>query len=173
MFAKKVKYFSIAVLPLLAIIAFSSCKSEVGYTSIHIEDSIRHYYPILRGQELKIALKIDNTGDHPLVIRDIQTSCGCVTTDFTGRTIVPPGRYMYVTIVYDSNKNSGYAKHTVRFWGNMEPDGFAIMRFDVNIVPDANYHYDYEQLFDMNREKLKDLIDGVGTETGLGYYTDF
>lgn len=173
MFSKRAKYSLIVVLQLVAVFVFSSCKSDVGYTTIHIEDSIRHYYPILQGQELKIALKIDNTGEHPLVVRDIQTSCGCVTTDFTGRTIIPPGRHMFVTIVYDSNKNSGWVEHTVRFWGNMEPDGRAIMKFDVNIVPDANNHYDYEQLFDMNRAKLKDLVDGIGTETGLGYYTDF
>ena len=166
-------YKYILILAALAPILFTACKSNVDMTTIEIRDSVRHYYPILQGQELKISVRIDNTGTNPLIMRDIQTSCGCVTTDFNGKTIIPPGRHMFVNIVYDSNKNTGWAEHTVRFRGNIEPNGMAIMKFDVNIVPDANYHHDYEELFDQNRAKLKDWVDGTGTETGLGYYTDF
>ena len=166
-------YISLIVGAALLSLFTTSCKSEVGYTTVQIRDSIRHYYPILQGQQLRIALRVENTGAVPLIVNEVQPSCGCITTDFTGKTIIPPGKFMYVIVVYDSNKNKGNVNHSVRFWGNIAPDGMAIMKFDVNIVPEGNNHWDYEELFEKNRPKVKDFVDGIGSETGLGYYTDF
>lgn len=161
---------------LFAILALSlsSCHGKLGLTTVELADPIRHYYPILQGQELTIIAKLTNTGEEPLVVTDIQPSCGCITTDFKGDTMIPPGQYLYVTIKYDSNKNVGLVEHAVRFWGNISPDGMAQMRFDVNVVPDANYHHDYEELYDKDQfgGTLKDLVTGTGRDTGLGYYTD-
>ena len=156
------------------ILALCSCSRRLGLTSVELADPVRHYYPILRGQELIVIAKLTNTGDTPLVVTDVQPSCGCITTDFKGDTMIPPGQSMYVTMKYDSKKNVGLVEHSVRFWGNIEPDGMAQMRFDVNVVPDANYHHDYEELYDKEQfgGTLKDLVNGTGRDTGLGYYTD-
>ena len=80
---------------------------------------------------------------------------------------------MYVTLKYDSRKNVGKAEHSIRFWGNISPGGMAEMRFDVNVVPDASYHHDYEEMFDKEESmsRIKHFVDGAG-ETGLGYYVD-
>ena len=50
----------------------------------------------------------------------------------------------------------------------------AQLRFDVNVVPDASYHHDYEELYEnsLSASELRDLVTGTGSETGLGYYTD-
>ena len=81
---------------------------------------------------------------------------------------------MYVSLKYDSRKNVGKVEHAIRFWGNIEPSGMAEMRFDVNVVPDANYHHDYEEIYDKteNLQSLKDMVDGFISQTGLGYYVD-
>lgn len=156
------------------VLACCSCSSKLGMTSVTLSDPVRHYYPILQGQELMVIAKLTNTGDEPLVVTDVQPSCGCITTDFKDETMIPPGQCMYVTLKYDSKKNVGLVEHTVRFWGNIEPDGMAQMRFDVNVVPDADYHHDYEELYDKDQigGVLKDLVTGTGRDTGLGYYTD-
>lgn len=119
-------------------------------------------------------VRITNTGKVPLVIRDIQPSCGCIILESDHEIVVPPSRFMFVTMKYDSRKNVGKAEHAIRFWGNILPDGMAEMRFDVNVVPDANYHHDYEELYDKetSAQRLKDFVDGTGSETGLGYYVD-
>lgn len=152
----------------------TGCRQRVEYTTVEIKDPVRHYYPILRGQELLIIAKLTNTGNIPLVIEDVQPSCGCIVTDFKGRTMVPPGKFMFVSIRYDSKKNVGQVDHAVRFWGNIQPDGMAQLRFDVNVVPDASYHHDYEELYEnsLSASELRDLVTGTGSETGLGYYTD-
>lgn len=164
-----------AILLLLALLFLCACTSKVAYTTVQIRDPVRHYYPILRGQELTIVLRIDNTGKVPLVIKDIQPSCGCINLEGKSETVVPPERFMYVMLSYDSRKNVGKVEHAVRIWGNIYPGGMAEMRFDVNVVPDANYHHDYEELHDNDKSRLptlRDLVDGLGSETGLGYYVD-
>lgn len=119
-------------------------------------------------------VRVSNTGKVPLVVKDVQPSCGCIMLENDREIVVPPDRVMYVTLKYDSRKNVGKVEHSVRFWGNIAPSGMAEMRFDVNVVPDASYHHDYEELFDKteNLQHMRDFVDGINSQTGLGYYVD-
>ena len=164
---------------LLVICAFflvlAGCTTRVQYTTVEIRDPVRHYYPILQGQELTVTIRVNNTGKVPLVIKDIQPSCGCIMMDGDHELVIPPERFTYVTLRYDSRKNVGRVEHSIRFWGNIAPDGMAEMRFDVNVVPEAGVHRDYEQLVSQDRSlgtALKDLVRGGSTDTGMGYYVD-
>lgn len=157
------------------LLAAISCKQTVDYTTLEIQDPVRHYYPIQQGQELALAVRLTNSGKVPLIIKDVQPSCGCIVMDGGSTMIVPPGRFVYVTLRYDSRKNVGKVEHTVRFWGNIAPEGMAEMHFDVNVVPEAGVHRDYEQLVSQDRSlgtALKDLVRGGSTDTGMGYYVD-
>jgi len=158
----------------IASLALGACTSRVQFTTVEIKDPIRHYYPILQGQELTVMVRLSNTGKVPLVVKDIQPSCGCILLEKDHEMVVPPQRSMLVSLKYDSRKNVGKAEHSVRFWGNIAPKGMAEMRFDVNVVPDASYHRDYEELFDksLSVQRLKDMIEGGNMQTGLGYYVD-
>ena len=163
------------LLVLLTLLSLLSCTRKVQYTTVEIKDPVRHYYPILQGQELSVIVRVNNTGKVPLVIKDIQPSCGCIILESDHEFVVPPERFMYVTMKYDSRKNVGKAEHAIRFWGNISPGGMAEMRFDVNVVPDANYHHDYEEMYDKeeSNRRLKEFIDGSGgNDGGLGYYVD-
>lgn len=164
------------LLPILlfALLA-AGCTTRVQYTSVEIRDAIRHYYPILQGQELLVNIRVNNTGKVPLVVKDIQPSCGCILLENDHEFVVPPDRSMTVTLRYDSRKNVGRVEHSIRFWGNILPDGMAEMRFDVNVVPDANYHHDYEEMYDKSESarKLKEYMRKNGEiSTGFGYYVD-
>lgn len=150
-----------------------SCSERVVYTEVEIIDPVRHYYPILQGKELSIAVEVLNKGRDPLIIRDIQPSCGCITTESLEESIIIPPRRSYIFhLTYDSNKNVGRADHYIRFWGNILPEGWVEMRFDVNVVPDANYHHDYEELYSNsdNSSTLRHAVDG--SPQGRGYYID-
>ena len=174
---------------LMMAVLLVGCTQKVSYTEVLISDPIRHYYPILQGQELtvtirvtnlqgqhlRIVARVTNMGNVPLVIRDIQPSCGCIIVNVKREVIVPPGRFMYLTLDYDSKKNVGKVEHAVRIWGNISPKGMAEMRFDINVVPDANYQHDYEELYERDKpteKSLKDIVQGMGRETGLGYYVE-
>ena len=106
---------------LMAVVLLAGCTQKVSFTEVMISDPVRHYYPILQGQQLRIVARVTNIGNVPLVIRDIQPSCGCIVVNVKREVIVPPGRFMYLTLDYDSKKNVGKVVHTVRIWGNISP----------------------------------------------------
>jgi len=119
-------------------------------------------------------VRVQNKGKVPLVIKDIQPSCGCIVLESDHEMVVPPERSMMVALRYDSRKNVGKVEHAIRFWGNISPNGMAEMRFDVNVVPDASYHHDYEEMYDKEESDrlLKKYLYDSGTDSAMGYYVD-
>ena len=127
--------FLLTALPL----CLTGCRKEVRPTSMTIKDSIRHYYPIKQGQQLDIMFTITNTGDAPLIISEMQPSCGCIILDKSSHIIIPEDGIRQFKATYNSIKNVGEVVHRIRIFGNMLPDGRAELKFDVNVVPDADY----------------------------------
>lgn len=162
----KVILLGIAVVCLLGVMG---CRKVVEPTEIKIQDPVRHYKPVLQGQTLEIVYQVTNTGKNPLVILDIQASCGCIVIERRTHVIVPPERKEYVRLKYNSNKNIGLVEHTIRLYGNIEPSGVAEMKFDVNVVPAADYTRDYEELFREQNVKngfVNRFVDGLESERG-------
>lgn len=157
----------------------SSCgagvdKTKMARTKIKFIDSVRHYYPLPQGKELTIPYKFINVGKNPLTIIDVQTSCGCTVAEFPERPIAPESEGM-ITLTFQSTKNIGYTEVFTTVVSNAEPEGFHTLVFDLNVVPDALYTKDYEEIYtEQEQEKRKagieDLVDGDDTEEG--YYTD-
>lgn len=160
---------------LLCALAFSSCLNlEARKTTLEVEDNKRHYYPILAGQQKDISFMLKNTGEHPLMITDIITSCGCLKVNDDSKTFtVPPGKERPLTLRYNSAKNVGYVKHYITLYGNFEQKNIQEIEFDIHVVPNAMYTKDYEELYkeEMDaRGGLEALVDG--DENNKGYYMD-
>lgn len=122
----------------------NSCSGRIEPTTVEIEDPIRHYYPILEGEELWIAYDIWNTGKNPLVISEIQTSCGCIVAD-EGKRIIPPGHDERLMFRYDSSKNRGFTRHQIRLYGNFDQENMLLLEFDVQVIPPSDNGSDYEE----------------------------
>lgn len=154
---------------------FTGCKRDVGATRVMVKDSVRHYYPIVMNERVYMTFEVTNVGDEPLVINDIQPSCGCVVTNNDLDRIVLPGETMPLEFTYDSSKNVGYVRQTIRVYANVEPKGMFTMAFDVNVVRPTNFSTDYEErrLQTLERDIImgvKEVVDGKTSEKG--YYTD-
>ncbi len=141
---------------------------------MEVEDNDRHYYPILAGQQKDLSFKLKNVGKNPLMITDIITSCGCLKVDEgTGAFTVPPGKERILTLSYNSAKNIGYVKHYITLYGNFEEALYKELVFDINVVPNALYTKDYEELYsdEISAEGgFKELVDGDANNKG--YYMD-
>lgn len=61
---------------------------------------------------------VKNTGNKPLVIQDVTTSCGCITVDFT-KEPVQPGGTAIVKVTYKADR-AEYFNKTVTVYGNAE-----------------------------------------------------
>lgn len=157
------------------IIMFTSCVDLAKRkTILEVEDNERHYYPILAGQQKDLSFKLKNVGKNPLMITDIITSCGCLKVDEgTGAFTVPPGKERLLTLSYNSAKNIGYVKHYITLYGNFEDALYKELVFDINVVPNAMYTKDYEELYSDEIKAqggFKEFVDGDASNKG--YYMD-
>lgn len=64
------------------------------------------------------SFEVKNTGNKPLVIQDVTTSCGCITVDFT-KEPVQPGGAAVVTVTYKADR-AEYFNKTITIYGNAE-----------------------------------------------------
>lgn len=128
------------------------CTHEMSMTRVAVQDSIRHYYPLVQGTPLTLVWKVTNVGSAPLVITDVQPSCGCIEEDPEQTYVIVPGKEEYLKFTFHSEKYCGYVHHTIRLFGNIEPEGMAALSFDTNVVPSATANYDYEELYKAQKE---------------------
>ena len=159
---------------LLLILLITSCLRKpdidnVRRTKMEIIDPERHYYPILRGSELSSVYKIFNRGNEPLIIYDVQASCGCIDIDFPSGSIGKDD-FGFITLDYDSAKNIGYVEFYVTILANTEKDVFTTVKFDLTVVTSPHYTRDYEEIYlERRKAKLEGGEDGVIKQ---GYFID-
>jgi hypothetical protein len=143
---------------------------KVERTKMEIENPERHYYPILRGSEITAEYKFYNRGNSPLIIYDVQASCGCIEVDFPSISIGKDD-FGQIILTYDSAKNIGYVEFYVTIVANTENDIFTTIKFDLNVVTSAHYTQDYEEIY-LERRKAKLAGEVDGDLTQQGYYID-
>lgn len=158
---------------LLAMTMLTGCNRGDGEneflakTTIEIEDPVRHYYPILQGQKQNIIVKVTNTGDEPLKIHKVLPSCGCTIASYP-KNAIAPGNVALIEMEYNSIKNIGKVGIYTTLIANTNKHHHTIY-FDLNVVPDALYTKDYEELYHIQEEEkggLQELVEGETNERG-------
>ncbi|WP_010136776.1 DUF1573 domain-containing protein [Ochrovirga pacifica] len=143
-------------------------------TSMVVEDTLRHYYPIVRGSVLNTSFKFTNTGEKPLVIKDVIPSCGCIVVDYPESVILPDG-IGFINVAYNSRKNIGFVEAYIDIYANLDSVMKQTVVFDVNVVTHADYTRDYEEMYNkyLEEEKSNALEKGVeGDPTQQGYFVE-
>lgn len=157
---------------LLGLVLLSGCNSDrenafLELTTLEIEDPVRHYYPIVRGLELNIVVKVTNTGNHALKIYNVLPSCGCTLAEYRKRAIAP-GDSGFIQLKYDSTKNVGKVGVYTTIVANTKQHSHTVY-FDLNVVPDALYTKDYEELYQIKKDEeglVQELIEGKTNQRG-------
>lgn len=72
------------------------------------------------GKVVEHEFNFTNTGESPLVISNVQASCGCTSPDWT-KTPVKPGDSGFVKVVFNSSGKSGVQSPTVSIQANTSP----------------------------------------------------
>lgn len=155
----------------VSFLILTSCNFEENLVDVVVIDPVRHYYPVVQGQKLKIVIKLQNKSDSPFKITDILTSCGCIILKDGILEVVPAQSTGIIELTYDSNKNIGLVNHFIYVYGNLNKVDKLVCNFDVHVVPDALYTPDYEELYRKEVEAeggLKNMVEG--NENEKGYY---
>lgn len=88
--------------------------TKVEYTASSVDLG---EFPVKESREAVFLLK--NIGEHPLIVRDVVTSCGCAKPRFD-RSPVKPGNTWNVAVEMQPEEE-GYFEKTVRVYGNAGP----------------------------------------------------
>jgi len=75
---------------------------------------------INEGKVVEHEFEFTNVGQAPLVISNVQASCGCTSPDWT-KTPVKPGDKGFVKVVFNSAAKSGVQSPTVSIQANTSP----------------------------------------------------
>ena len=84
------------------------------------------------GGAVSYSFEFTNTGTQPLVIHNVQASCGCTTPDWT-RNPVQPGGKGFVKATFDPRGRTGPLNKTVTVTANTEPNS-EVLRITGNVL---------------------------------------
>lgn len=155
----------------LSLLFFAACEKRLKPATVIIVDPVRHYYPVVQGEIMRVSYAIENVSENPLFIREIQTSCGCLTQNNELPIVILPHKQGYINVDFNTIKNTGYAQHFIYLYGNFKDSSLVELQFDTNIVPPGNTSPDYEELWqEQTGTTIKDAVDGTSGEKG--YYVD-
>ncbi|MBR2184645.1 MAG: DUF1573 domain-containing protein [Prevotella sp.] len=162
------KKLLLIALPLLLFIA---CEKKLKPATVIIVDPVRHYYPVVQGDIMRVSYAIENVSENPLFIKEVQTTCGCLLQRDEMPIVILPHKQGHINIDFNTIKNTGYAQHFIYCYGNFKDSSVIELQFDTNIVPAGHTTPDYEELWqEQNGVRINEAVDGTKGEKG--YYID-
>lgn len=128
------KKFVLSSAFLLGAYIFSNAQ-EIKITNY--ENNTVDYGNVNKGSNGKRIIKIQNVGDKPLIISNINTSCGCTVPQWTTEPIAP-GKKGEITVTYNTS-NLGRFSRTITISSNDEKKPNLPVRIEgVVLAPETN-----------------------------------
>jgi len=130
---KKMRYIVICS---LLMISFVSCNqkelnhngkkevaepvSDVPLTKIEFAETEHDFGTIKQGEKVNHVFVFKNTGENPLMVTQVQPSCGCTVPEWT-KEPVAPGAEGKVEVMFNSEGRSGAQHKSVTVVSNTSP----------------------------------------------------
>ena len=126
---------------IVIIISLISCESSTGKVStnlvnnptsaeeshrgksepvIEFEKTEHDFGKMLQGEQVSYTFKFKNVGNAPLIVSNIEKTCGCTSPDFSKEPIKPGGEGR-ITITYDSKGHKGFQNNRLIVKTNANP----------------------------------------------------
>ncbi|HMN06511.1 MAG TPA: DUF1573 domain-containing protein [Flavobacteriales bacterium] len=101
-------------------------------TTISFAQSTHDFGKIMQDSENTYRFKFTNTGKEPLVITNVQASCGCTAPNYPKHPI-KPGESDEILVEYRPGKQEGMQNKTVTVTANTEPSQ-TILSISANVL---------------------------------------
>ncbi len=96
--------------------------------------STHDFGDVVQGEKVEHTFKFRNTGDEPLVITNVQVTCGCTTPKGWARDPILPGQSSEITVGFNSAGKYGKQEKVVTMVSNARnSDGTQIL-FSANVL---------------------------------------
>ena len=103
-------------LALMALVAFIGFTAQAQQAKISFKEDTVDYGNIAKGSDGVRVFEFTNTGDAPLIISDVKSSCGCTVPKKPDGPIAP-GASSTIQVKYDTNR-VGPIRKTVTVYSN-------------------------------------------------------
>jgi hypothetical protein len=111
-------------------------KPEGPLPAFKFEQTNYNFGQIKEGEKVIHSYKFQNTGEAPLIIENVQPTCGCTAPDWSKEPI-PVGGTGFVKVEFDSNGKQGVQNKTVTVSANTWPKTL-VLRFSAQVNPKPN-----------------------------------
>ena len=102
------------------------------------DKSAHDFGDVTQGEKVEHVFKFKNAGTEPLVITNVQVTCGCTTTKGWARDPIAPGQSSELTIAFNSAGKYGKQEKVVSIVSNaVNTDGIQIL-FSANVIEKKN-----------------------------------
>lgn len=90
-------------------------KKRINNASLLFENEVYDFKKIKRNNRISTFFKFKNTSKYPLLIYDIQTSCGCTVSKWSNK-IIKPNQSSAIMVLYDAGDHSRFLKSITVFY---------------------------------------------------------
>lgn len=130
------KYFLMVVLLGLGLQGFAQVTSAVKPNGpvITFEKKTHDFGDMVQGGKVEETFKFTNTGKEPLIITNVQVTCGCTTPKGWPRDPIAPGGKAEITLGFNSAGKSGRQNKVVTIVSNASNPEGAQISFTANVL---------------------------------------
>lgn len=119
---------------LIAMACVFSLRAQTGGPFITWEKSTHDFGDLVQGDKVEHTFKFKNTGNEPLIITNVQVTCGCTTPRGWARDPIAPGQAGEITVAFNSLGKYGKQEKVVTIVSNAaNPQGAQIL-FSANVL---------------------------------------
>lgn len=132
----KKRTYTLCLLLFSFILLSFSCRdkkeaSTAADTKIEWTKKVWDFGTISEGEEVAHTFYFKNTGDHQLLIKKIETGCGCTTANYS-KAPIAPGKEGKIEIAFNSAGRYGKQYKEIRIFANI-PEKQVTLSFTANV----------------------------------------
>jgi hypothetical protein len=109
---------ALIVVPSLIAVFFvlhAQAEQSAGQPRLHVRNPSFDFATVNQGDRVVHDYEVRNTGDAPLTIHRVQTTCGC-TAAIPDKNVLDPGESAFINVAFDTSGFHGYKVKTTRVY---------------------------------------------------------
>ncbi len=119
---------------LVSLIAFQGSWAQTNGPVIAWDKSTHDFGDVVQGDKVEYTYTFRNGGNEPLIITDVQVTCGCTTPRGWARDPIPPGQSGEITVAFNSLGKFGKQNKVVTIVSNAVNSDGGQITFTANVI---------------------------------------
>lgn len=131
--------FFTSLFALIQLVAFAQkpvVQKPLSNANIQFAEKQHEFGDVVQGQSVSHKFTFTNTGTEPLILLNVQTTCGCTAPEWSKKPI-PPGEGGEILITFNSAKKMGRQNKVITVYTNgQKPE--EKLKIVANVLPPPN-----------------------------------